>query len=102
MGLVSARAARAAWARRRPACDQLTSTWAALRGRRRGPPAARGGRLDQDGALGLQLVGLGGQELDALGGGPQGAHGGLVLQRSGRPGPQAGAMLDLVGGVAAA
>src|SRR5215216_178960 len=42
IGLVPARAATAASERRRPACDQLTRTWAALRGRRRGPPAATG------------------------------------------------------------
>jgi hypothetical protein len=40
-------------------------------------------RTDQRGQLGLELVGL--QELDALGGGPQGPRGGLVLQRPGGP-----------------
>jgi hypothetical protein len=57
---------------------------------------------DQDGALGLELVGLGLQELDTLGGGPQRADGGAVLQRPGRPVPQARAGGDLSGCAAAA
>jgi len=61
-----------------------------------------GDRVDEHGQLGLQLVGLSLEELDALGGGPQRPHGGLVLQRANRAGPQAGTVLDLVGGAAAA
>jgi hypothetical protein len=57
---------------------------------------------DQDGQLGLQLVGLGLEGLDALGGCPQGADGGAVFQRPGRPLPQAGAGGDLSGCAAAA
>ena len=37
------------------------------------------------------------KNLDALGGGPQGAPGGLCSSDPGRPGPQAGAMLDQIG-----
>src|SRR5215211_4340526 len=96
IGLVAARAAKAASERRRPACDQLTSTWAALRGPTPGTSSShRGSRSDQHGQLGLE-------ELDALGGGPQGAHGGPVLQRPGGPLSQAGAVVDLAAGVAAA
>jgi hypothetical protein len=42
MGLVPAKAAMAAWERRRPACDQLTSTWAALRGADAGASSSQG------------------------------------------------------------
>src|SRR4029450_13299472 len=61
-----------------------------------------GYRPDQGGELGLELVGLGLQELDAGGGGSQRPHGGLVLQRPGRPRSQAGAGGDLAGGGAGA
>jgi len=59
-------------------------------------------RPDQHGQFGLELVGLGLQQLDALGGGPQRPHRGLVLQRPGRPRPQAGAIVDLAAGGLAA
>jgi hypothetical protein len=103
MGLVPARAAKAASERNRPACDQpVQHLRGAQRADARDLQQPRGDRLDQHGELGLQLVGLGLEEPDALGGGPQRPHGGLVLQRLGWPGPQAGAVLDLLGGVAAA
>jgi hypothetical protein len=40
----------------------------------------RGDRVDERGELGLELVGLGLQQLDALGGGSQRADGGAVLE----------------------
>jgi hypothetical protein len=65
---VPARAATAAWERRRPACDQLTSTRGGAQGAHAGDlQQPRRQRLDQDGELGLQLVGLGGQGLDGAG-----------------------------------
>ena len=74
IGLTPARAANAASDRSRPACDQLTSTWLALSGadgphtRQFGQP--RGSGIDERGDLGVELVGFGLEELDALGGGP--------------------------------
>jgi hypothetical protein len=53
--------------RRRPGCDQLTSTWAALTGADPGNLEQPGrDRTDQGGQLGGELVGLGLQGLDAL------------------------------------
>ncbi len=103
MGLVPARAATAASEQNRPACDQLTSTWAALRGPTPGTSSSQGDdRTDQLGQLGLELVSLDLEKLDALGSGPQCPHGGVVLQRPGVPPAQRGAVLDLVGGATAA
>jgi hypothetical protein len=87
----------------RPAWDQLISTWAALKGADAGDLQQPGRhRADQGGELSLELVGLDLEGPDALGGGPQRPHGGLVLQRPGWPWPQAGAIVDLAGGVTAA
>ena len=74
-----ATAAKAASERNRPACDQLTSTWAALRGQRLNFQQPGRDRTDQHGELGRQLIGLGLQQLDALGSGPQRAAVGAVL-----------------------
>ena len=76
IGLTPARAANAATRasdRSPPACDQLTSTRLALSGadgphtRQFGQP--RGSGVDERGDLGVELVGSGLEELDALSGG---------------------------------
>jgi hypothetical protein len=60
MGLVPATAAKAVSERNRPACDQLTSTCAALGGADAGNLQQPGRyRADRRGELDLQLVGLG-------------------------------------------
>ncbi len=62
----------------------------------------RGDGSDQRGQLGLERIGLGLQELDALRSGPQRANGCAVLQRLGWPGAQPGTGADLGDGGTAA
>ena len=68
-----ARTANAASDRSRPACDQLTSTWAALIGPMRDKAGAeqlqqpRSDRTHQPADLAFELAGLAGQELDPQG-----------------------------------
>jgi hypothetical protein len=82
MGLVPARAAKAASERNRPVCDRLTSTWAALGGPTPRTSSSQGATAPT-GAVSstCKLVGLGPEQLDAVGSGPQRPHGGLVLER---------------------
>jgi hypothetical protein len=80
--VVPARAAKAAWERKRPGVRPADQH---LRGAQRSHTGdlqqPRGNRSDQHGQLGPKLVGLGLEGLDALGGGPQRVDGGPVLQR---------------------
>ena len=59
----------------------------------------RGDGMNQRGQFSLEFFGLGLQQLDAMSSGPQRADSGAVLQRPGRAIAQAGAVLDLAGGV---
>jgi hypothetical protein len=78
IGLAPANAAKAASERSPPACDQLTSTCAALIGPIPGNPNSHRGH--QPVQLGPQPGGLHGQVLDALGGRAQRPNRRAVLQ----------------------
>ena len=88
IGFAPARAAKAASERSRAACDQLTSTWAALIGPTPDSSSSHGATAATSRSSSTRnTVALGGQLLDALGGAAQHPGGHAMLQRPGRPLP---------------